>query len=153
MKRWGALCVVAVAVLASAAFAATASASSAIRVTLVVHETFAGGTVLRTTVPGCAAGDRVETLDPQRRLLGQNWMFTGFKRVDCRAAGTFTFAYQAVARVACSPNDVGTWKIVGGTGSFANVTGGGRLIGTYTPAGACPPLGIDDAWTGVMIFR
>lgn len=154
MKRWSALCVLMIVAVATAAFATTTSASSAIRVTLVVHETLGGGgTILQTTVPGCAAGDPVGTLDPQVRLLGQNQMFTGFKLVDCGAAGTFTFAFQAVARIACSPRDVGTWKLLGGTGDFANVTGGGHLIGTYTPAGACPPEGIDDAWTGVMIFR
>lgn len=137
MKR--AFGIVAVSVLVTAAFATAASATSVTRVTLVVHETLAGGgAILETTVPGCAAGDPVATLEPQARLLGQNRMFTGFKQVDCGAAGTFTFAFQAVAK-ACSPRDVGTWKIVGGTGSFAGVTGGGNLIGTYFPAGACPP--------------
>lgn len=152
MKR--ALCLVAVAALATAAFASPASANSVIRVTLVVHEPFGGsGAILETTVPGCAAGDPVTTLEPQARQLGQVRMFTGLKHVDCGDEGTFTFAYRAVARVACSPRDVGTWKIVDGTGTFAGVTGGGHLIGTYFPAGACPPEGIDDAWRGVLIFR
>lgn len=156
MDRLGALCVAVVAVvsLTAGAFPTTASAASVVRVTLVVHETlFAGGTVLRTTVPGCEAGDPVATLDPQVRQLGQNRMITGFKLVDCRSSGTFTFAFQAIVPTACRPHDFGTWRIVRGTGTFENVTGGGRLIGTYTPAGACPPEGIDDAWSGVLIYR
>lgn len=151
MRAFG---IVAVSVLVTAAFATPASAANSTRVILVVHEPFTGGaTILETTVPGCAPGDPVTTLEPQVRQAGQNRMFTGYKQVDCGSAGTFTFSYRAVAKVECSPRDVGTWKVVGGTETFAGVTGGGSLVGTYFPAGACPPEGIDDAWRGVLTFR
>ena len=56
-------------------------------------------------------------------------------------SGTFTITFDA-ATVFGSPQDQGGWKVVGGTGDYETLRGGGNLVGTYIPGG------IIDLFTG-----
>jgi hypothetical protein len=58
-------------------------------------------------------------------------------------SGTFTIRVHA-ATVFGSPTDQGGWSVVGGTGDYAGLRGGGNLVGTYVPNG------IIDVYTGVV---
>ena len=56
-------------------------------------------------------------------------------------SGTFTIAVDA-AVVFGAPTDQGGWSVVGGTGDYASLRGGGSLVGTYIEGG------IIDLYTG-----
>jgi hypothetical protein len=58
-------------------------------------------------------------------------------------SGTFTIVVNA-ATVFGSPGDQGGWAVLSGTGDYAGLNGGGRLVGTYVPDG------IIDQYTGVL---
>jgi hypothetical protein len=61
--------------------------------------------------------------------------FHGYKILTCEnGRDTFTITYDA-ATVFGSPTDQGGWHLVGGTGTYAGYSGGGRLVGTYVPGG------------------
>ncbi len=56
-------------------------------------------------------------------------------------SGSFTIKVNA-ATVFGSPTDQGGWAVLSGTGSYANLRGGGSIVGTYVPEG------IIDLYTG-----
>lgn len=142
-------------IAAGAALSSTASAHSedAVPVAIAIRipfDTFAH-VVERITVPGCTtAATATGVLSNVVVVPPDTLIFTGTKTVDCGAAGTFTFAFRAV-RVLCEPFVTGVWTIIAGTGTFAGLSGGGTLIGTYFPNG-CAPTEIVDVWTGTLHF-
>jgi hypothetical protein len=58
-------------------------------------------------------------------------------------SGSFVISVNA-ATVFGAPQDQGGWSVVGGTGDYADLSGGGSLVGTYVPTG------IIDVYTGVV---
>ncbi len=66
-------------------------------------------------------------------------------------SGTFTIRVQASGRI-CEPTDSGGWAVVGGTGAYEDLHGGGNLVGTLTPPDdPCNATGIIDVYTGVVM--
>jgi hypothetical protein len=66
------------------------------------------------------------------------------KTLDCAdGSGSFTIKVNA-ATVFGSPTDQGGWSVVGGSGTYAGLHGGGSLVGTYVSTG------IIDVYTGVV---
>lgn len=58
-------------------------------------------------------------------------------------SGSFTIAVNA-ATVFGSPTDQGGWAVLGGTGSYSTLSGGGNVVGTYVTGG------IIDSYTGSL---
>jgi hypothetical protein len=58
-------------------------------------------------------------------------------------SGSFTIVVNA-AVVFGSPTDQGGWAVLSGTGRYASLHGGGKLVGTYVPDG------IIDVYTGSL---
>ena len=52
----------------------------------------------------------------------------------------------------CDATNKGSWSVVSGTGSFAGVTGGGKLNGTYPGGDSCTAGAVDDRYTGRLRF-
>jgi hypothetical protein len=128
---------------------ATAVAAPGTSVVFVVDKQFGGAqTIVVSSVPGCATGTVTDTSGPQLASDGPISLFSGTKLFDCGASGTFALSYR-VHHYDCSPTDSGTWMIVGGTGVYAEMTGEGRLSGTYFP-GACVASGIIDSCSGTL---
>ncbi len=136
--RVGRLALVAAAVLA---FAAPVQAAGAVPTTItIVAEspielfTATGGVI-------CPEGTAV-SFDFH---FGGGWRAGSFhllKTLTCAdGSGTVTIRVNA-ATVFGSPTDQGGWSIVGGTGAYASLAGGGSLVGTYTATG------IIDLYTG-----
>ena len=77
--------------------------------------------------------------------------FSGTKVFDCGAGNSFTLKYRATTSD-CRSTDSGNWKLIGGTGIFADAKGHGRLVGTHTLGDGtgtfCDNDGIDDHYTG-----
>jgi len=61
-------------------------------------------------------------------------------------SGTFTILVQAKV-IFGAPTDSGGWAVIGGTGDYENLHGGGSLVGTYF----FDPDGITDVYTGVVM--
>ncbi len=99
---------------------------------------------------GCLGAD-VDTTDVSSSTSGPITRFSGTKEFDC-ANGTLTITFRA-AVVGCAANDVGSWRVVGGTDHFAGARGGGLLVGTYTGGAgtSCDSTGIDDRYLGVVV--
>jgi hypothetical protein len=58
-------------------------------------------------------------------------------------SGSFTIVVNA-ATVFGSPGDQGGWAVLSGTGQYATLSGGGKLVGTYVPDG------IIDVYSGSL---
>ena len=58
-------------------------------------------------------------------------------------SGSFTIVVNA-ATVFGSPTDNGGWAVLGGTGQYSSLHGGGNVVGTYVEAG------IIDRYTGSL---
>jgi hypothetical protein len=115
---------VVVGVLAAASVAAPAT-----KVAFVVDQQISGaGTVLVSSIPGCPTG--TVTSDSAGFVHGAIGHFVGTHTIDCGDGNTFTLSYIAHARIG-SPTDSGTWKIVAGTGAYADMKGNGTIAGTY----------------------
>lgn len=133
-------------VIAPAVAAAPASVDFTVRETLPASPT----NELIGTIPGCAS-PTVTTVDASLSQAGPFTVFQGTKVFDCGDEDTFSLTYRAAA-FACSSHDWGTWRVVGGTGSFDGVRGSGLLVGTYRlgdgPGTFCEADGIDDRYIG-----
>jgi hypothetical protein len=117
-------------------------------VSFIVDVPFGGSeTIIASSIPGCPSGTVTTTGEVTFR--GPIGRFFGTKVFDCGASGTFTLEYRASA-FACSPTDSGTWKIRGGTGIYAGMSGVGHLTGTFYGGEPCAPAGIVDAYTGTI---
>ena len=115
------------------------TAAAATKVTITLTGTASGETFTSTGGVLCASG--VATTDFHKQ--GGSWRAGTFhltKTLEC-PDGTLTINVDA-ATVFGSPTDQGGWSVVGGTGAYAGVRGGGSLVGTYIPDG------IIDLYTG-----
>ena len=133
-------------------------AATAIALLLVVGQTAALGAE-RTTITITVVNE-VETFTATGSILcpsgtattdfhhfgggGAAGSFHLTKTLVCAdGSGSFTIGVNA-ATVFGWPTDQGGWFVVGGTGDYENLRGGGNLVGTYIPNG------IIDVYTGVV---
>jgi hypothetical protein len=117
------------------------TATAATKVTITVTGLSSGETFTTTGGVLCASGDATTDFDH----FGGGWKAGSFhltKTLEC-PDGTLTINVDA-ATVFGSPTDQGGWSVVGGTGAYAGLRGGGDLVGTYIPDG------IIDLYTGVL---
>ena len=146
---------VTLAAIASALAIATPAIAATTFVGLSVDEsisTSTPGAIASSSIPGCASGT-VDTVDASARSFGSEGMqFRGTKIVNCDSGDTLTFTYVARYLSCDSPIDFGHWRVRGGTGSLADASGGGLLIGNYTGGSgtACDNTGITDNWLGLL---
>ena len=61
-------------------------------------------------------------------------------------SGTFTIRVEAKV-IFGAPTDNGGWAVMGGTGDYENLHGGGSIVGTYV----FDPDGIIDVYTGIVM--
>lgn len=117
------------------------SAIAATKVTITLTSTSSGETFTTTGGVLCATG----TATTDFGHFGGGDVAGSFhltKTLVC-GDGTFTIKVNA-ATVFGSPTDRGGWSVVGGTGAYERLSGGGNLVGTYIPDG------IIDLYTGVV---
>lgn len=134
----------ALALVAALAVAAPVQAAGATAVSIEVTGVF-GGTETFTTTGGVLCPEGTATTEISR-VTGSDrsaaGSFHGEKTLVCAdGTGTFTITFDA-ATVFGSPQDQGGWHVVGGTGDYVTLRGGGNLVGTYIPDG------IIDRFTG-----
>jgi hypothetical protein len=126
--------------------AASASAGlAATKTTITIDVNVVAGTEMFVTSGGalCEKGTAV-SFDFRGAGGGQAGTFHLQKTLTCDDdTGTFTIAVNA-ATAHGSPTDQGGWSVVGGTGAYVGLHGGGNLVGTYTDTG------IIDQYTGVV---
>ena len=134
----------ALALVAALALAAPVHAAGATAVEIEVTGVF-GGPETFTTTGGvlCPSGTATTEIShfggSDHSAAGS---FHGEKTLVCAdGSGTFTITFDA-ATVYGSPQDQGGWHVVGGTGAYETLRGGGNLVGTYIPDG------IVDHFTG-----
>jgi hypothetical protein len=139
VHRLGRIATAAIALLLVAP--ATGLAAGETTITIEVHgfvETFTatGGVV-------CASGTATTDFD-HFGGGGAAGSFHLTKTLTCAdGSGSFTILVNA-ATVFGSPTDQGGWAVVGGTGAYTTLKGGGNLVGTYIPDG------IIDVYTGSL---
>ena len=127
--------------------AAPAGAASSVKVAFMAQmDNFGNGTLIQSTVPGCPNAT-VNTSDVVFFSKRGVAYFTGKHGFDCGGGNTFTVSFIA-HHTKTSPTNVGTWKVIGGTGSFAGASGGGTLSATGTPG----TNSFVDYYTGTMNF-
>ncbi len=157
MRRKTTRLLVTLAALASALVIATPASAATTFVSLSVDESLPAstpGVIVSSSIPGCSSGT-VDTVDATSRSIGRDGMqFRGTKIVNCDSGDTLTFTYVARYLSCDSPIDFGRWRVSGGTGSLAGVSGGGFLVGNYTGGSgtACDNTGITDNWFGRLRF-
>ena len=95
---------------------------------------------------GCTT---VTDLDSDIKFPIGTAVFSGTKQINCDD-GTIIVAYTATPAKRVGGTH-GSWRVIGGTGAFAGLTGGGRLTGD---SNACDPMGTDgcilDTFTGTL---
>ncbi len=81
---------------------------------------------------------------------GANRTFTfHLERTFVCADGSGSFTVRLNARWhPCDTTNSGTWVVLRGTGAYADLSGAGRLTGTYSGADPCDPSGVQDVLTG-----
>ena len=158
MKTFGAvLAAAALAVLAaSLQFTRAASATDgadlgATQITMTVSYPWDGvtpETITDGTMPGCAAGDILVTVNAPDDQIGNEhvWVFSGTKTVAC-SEGTFTLGYVS-RRIGEAPSALGTWHVVSGTGRYADMSGRGVVRAQYTYDAQGQRNGIVDTYSG-----
>jgi hypothetical protein len=100
-----------------------------------------------TTTGGVLCPDGTATTD-FHRFGGSDRSRAGTFHLDkimtCSdGSGTFTIRVDAATRFG-SPTDQGGWSVLGGTGDYEGLKGGGNLVGTYVEDG------IIDLYTGLV---
>jgi len=124
-----------------------ATAAPSVKVAFMAQmDSVGNGTLINSGVPGCPTAN-VSTSDLAFFFRGGVGYFTGKHTFDCGGGNTVTVSFIA-HRTSSSAANVGTWKLVDGTGSFVGVGGGGTLSGSGTP-------GADtfvDYYTGTLRF-
>jgi hypothetical protein len=137
-----AVTMLAVAAAVVSAGAATATGSPSQRIAITAFGGGAGGFVLRPLAPGpvaadsgttsaCCwrdrwikrAGQEIEINDPLKTFYGKRGQLVYRARIEWVDAGN---GYSV---------GTGTWRIVGGTGAYSHLEGGGRLALSWPPAG------------------
>jgi hypothetical protein len=120
---------------------AVSTAAAATQTTITIDSNSGGETF--TTTGGALCPSGLATTDFHHfggRDVAGSFHLT--KTLVCADdSGSFTIRVNA-ATVFGSPTDQGGWSVVGGDGAYANLRGGGSLVGTYYPGG------IIDLYTG-----
>jgi len=146
-KTFGALAAALVAAGAVTASVAPAGAASSEKVAFMAQMDIGGnGTLIQSRVPGCPTAT-VNSSDIVFFFKGNVGHFTGNHGFDCGGGNTFTLSFIA-HHTGDSPTNVGTWKVIDGTGSFAGLAGGGTLSAT----GTAGTNSFVDYYTGTMTF-
>jgi hypothetical protein len=124
---------------------APASGLAAGETTITIDVNSAGETFTATGGVVCSGG--TATTDFHHfggSQAGAAGSFHLTKTLECTdGSGTFTIRVNA-ATVLGSPTDQGGWAVVGGTGEYVGLKGGGNLVGTYYDDG------IIDVYTGSL---
>lgn len=123
---------------------ATAAARSggAVEITLDANFNTTGEETFTATGAFCASGTATTE---DLRIVGNGWHGLSFhvvKTFTC-ANGTDSITMEIDAAThAGSGGDQGGWSVKGGTGAYANATGGGTVAGVYDESG------VIDVYTG-----
>jgi len=136
------------------------NSSPATEVTITIDVvTFGGAETFTTTGDALCPSGTATTFDNSATGFGNssssdNNTFHGKKLLTCDdGSGTFTITFNATSKP-CSPTDTGGWNVVGGTGNYVNLHGGGHLVGTVQPEDdPCNAVGIIDVYTGMVSDR
>ena len=129
-------------VLAFGFGAAPVQAASTVSIDIVVNA-ITGVQTVTATAPFCPSGTAVNS-DFKFAGGGRAGTFHLTKILTCDdGSGSLTIRVDA-ATANGSPHDQGGWSVISGTGAYAGASGGGNLIGDYTPTG------IIDHYTGVL---
>ena len=130
--------------------AGPAAASTATRVVLDVTENFEAGTGTFVTEGGVVCPSGTTSNETVIREVGPLVTFNNRKTFACDdESGTFTLRIFAWVRP-CESFDRGVWRVEGGTGAYEDLSGAGRLVGSYMPDNACTASGVKDHLTGRM---
>ena len=157
MRRSHALLALGLTVLLLAAWAGAvpASAASSSPVLIEAPTPFGGdGTFTATGDAVCSSGTTSEVSSfGTGSDRSRAFTFHVVKTFACDdGSGTVTVRLDAVVRP-CSPTDLGSWVVVGGTEQYAGLRGAGTLVGTYFPGDACSAEGVVDRLSGMMVTR
>jgi hypothetical protein len=137
VRRIGSLLAASMLVLAPAPTASAASSS----VEVDLHIDFATGETF-TASGFCPAGEAVTYNFMQVGFRGRATTFHLYKDLICDdGSGILTIRVEASA-VFGFPGTIGGWNVVGGTGDYAEVRGGGSIVGIGFDGG------LDDHYTG-----
>lgn len=131
-------------------FLGTASATAAPPTRVVIDVTTdvetGTGTFVATGGIVCPSGTTSD--DVVVREVGNLVTFNVAKTFACAdGSGTFVLRIFAVVRP-CDPFNRGVWRVADGTGSYAELSGFGQLIGSYLPDDSCTATSVDDHLTG-----
>lgn len=132
------------------AMVAAHAADEETRVSIVAVEDFVAGTGTFDAEGGglCGSGttsqpDGVEVIERRRTLT-----FVLEKVFTCDdGSGTFTMQLRAWY-MPCSPANRGVWRVISGTGDYAELEGTGQIIGTYFPGACDDAVGVEDVYAG-----
>ena len=140
------VCFAALLIPNAVAVAAPSGPSSGTLIVNTVFDPNMDSPVLEATgaFTGCTS---VTDLDSEIKLPIGTAVFSGTKQINCDG-GTILVAYTATAAKRLGGTH-GSWRVIGGTGAYEGMTGGGRLTGDSS---ACDPLGTEgcilDSFTG-----
>jgi hypothetical protein len=137
VRRIGSLLAASMLVLALAP-AASAAASP---VEIQIHVDFEDGETF-TASGFCDAGEAVTYNFMQAAFRGRATTYHLYKDLICEdGSGILTIRVEASA-VFGFPGTIGGWNVVGGTGDYAGLRGGGSIVGIAFDGG------LDDYYTG-----
>jgi hypothetical protein len=131
--------------------AAAAGPAGPNAVTMVVKTIFdpAQDSVVLEATGAFSECTTVTQLAEANKFVRGTAVFSGLKQINC-SGGTIVLAYSATFDKTL-PGAHGSWHVVGGTGAYAGLNGGGRLTGDDY---ACDPTGSDacvlDTYTGTL---
>lgn len=119
-------------------------ASAARGTAITLDANFGTGVETFTAVGFCPAGDSVSSnLSIVGGRGGQTFHLD--KTLTCAdGSGSLTIHVDAATSIGTAGGDQGGWSVVSGTGAWAGASGGGRLVGDYTPTG------VTDHYTGSL---
>ncbi|MEM9467072.1 MAG: hypothetical protein AAGA90_16995 [Actinomycetota bacterium] len=104
------------------------------------------GVLVDGAIPGCDA-PTTSTGPVGVSTFGSVTIFSGTKTISCLDGSTIDLAFFAVLR-GCAASNRGIWVATGGTGTFADARGIGRLIGTYPNGDGCTATAVEDRYIG-----
>lgn len=108
--------------------------------------TVGAGILVDGGIPGCDA-PTTATGPVGVSTVGSVTIFSGTKTISCLDGSTIDLAFFAVLR-GCAASNRGIWVATGGTGTFADARGVGRLTGTYPNGDGCTATSVEDRYRG-----
>ena len=104
------------------------------------------GTLVDGAIPGCDS-PTTSTGPVSASSFGAVQIFSGTKTISCLDGSTIDLAFFAVLR-GCAASNRGVWVAIGGSGTFEDARGAGRLIGTYPNGDGCTATSVEDRYRG-----